>query len=77
MMLTDFIEKKYSWAREVMPDSDYQGLYIFSSTAGDKPITSRAIQQFLKRIIRSVDKRRRQGSFRPSLFSSFFCRSRP
>lgn len=35
-----------------MPDSDYQRLYIFSSTAGDKPITSRAIQQFMKRIIR-------------------------
>lgn len=52
MILTDFIEKKYSRAREVMPDSDYQRLYIFSSTAGDKPITSRAIQQFMKRIIR-------------------------
>lgn len=52
MMLIDYIEKKYSRAREVMPDSDYQRLYIFSSTAGDKPITSRAIQQFMKRIIR-------------------------
>lgn len=54
MMVTDFIEKKYSHAREVMSDSDYQQLYIFSSTGGKKPITSRAIQQFLKSIIREA-----------------------
>lgn len=54
MMVTDFIEKKYSQAREVMSDTDYQQLYIFSCTGGNKPITSRAIQQFMKSIIREA-----------------------
>lgn len=51
MMLTDYIDKKYSQARENLPESEYQRLYIFSSKAGSKPITSRAIQQFMKSII--------------------------
>ncbi|GAB7058219.1 MULTISPECIES: tyrosine-type recombinase/integrase [unclassified Paenibacillus] len=53
-MVTDFIDKKYSQAREVLPDTDYQQLYIFSSTGGNKPITPRAIQQFMKSIIREA-----------------------
>ncbi|WP_141334507.1 tyrosine-type recombinase/integrase [Paenibacillus sp. tmac-D7] len=51
MMLTDYIDKKYSQAREILSESKYEELYIFSSRAGGKPITSRAIQQFMKSII--------------------------
>jgi integrase/recombinase XerD len=54
LMLTEFIDKKYSQAREMLSESDYQRLYIFSSTGGSKPITSRAIQQFMKSIIKEA-----------------------
>lgn len=54
MMLTDYIDKKLSQARENLPESEYQRLYIFSGKTRNKPITSRAIQQFLKSIIREA-----------------------
>lgn len=54
MMLTDYIEKKFSQAREILSISEYEKLYVFSSTAGNKPITSRAIQLFMKSIIREA-----------------------
>ncbi|SDJ92314.1 tyrosine-type recombinase/integrase [Paenibacillus naphthalenovorans] len=51
LMLTDYIEKKYSRARETLPESEYKQLYVFSSTGGKKPLTPRAIQHFMKSII--------------------------
>lgn len=61
----------YSRNRETLPESDYKQLFVFSSTGGKKPITPRAIQQFVKNIIREtksipVDYKERLGphSFR-------------
>jgi len=54
MMITEHIEKKYGPVREKLPKTDYQKLYIFSSSKGDKPITSRAIQLFMKSIIQEA-----------------------
>ena len=54
MMLTDYIDKKYSKAREILAESEYKQLYVFSSTGGKKPLTPRAIQQFMKGIIQEA-----------------------
>lgn len=51
LMLADYIEKKYSKARETLSESEYKQLYVFSSTGGKKPLTPRAIQHFMKSII--------------------------